>query len=89
VNPYRCLDSAEPPRNSYEQHDTLRTVGGYDAIPAVSKDLTDRLQEDPRLGRFWRHRGEDGLKRELQLCDPVTARAPFRRRSAPARPTAV
>ncbi len=42
-------------------------LGGYDAIAAVSKDLVDRLQEDPQLGRFWRYRGEDGLKRELQL----------------------
>ncbi|KZS82041.1 group I truncated hemoglobin [Mycobacterium persicum] len=42
-------------------------LGGYDAISAVSHDLVDRLQKDPQLGRFWRHRGEDGLKRERQL----------------------
>src|SRR5881398_414147 len=40
---------------------------GYDAISAVSNDLVDRLQKDPQLGRFWQHRGEDGMKRERQL----------------------
>jgi truncated hemoglobin YjbI len=42
-------------------------LGGYDAIAAVSADLVGRLQKDPQLGRFWAHRGADGVKRELQL----------------------
>src|SRR5439155_175943 len=42
-------------------------LGGYDAITAVANDLLPRLQADPQLGRFWAHRGEDGLKREKQL----------------------
>jgi hemoglobin len=42
-------------------------LGGYDAIAAVSTDLVARLQKDPQLGRFWEHRGTDGIKRELQL----------------------
>ena len=42
-------------------------LGGYDAIAAVSENLVGRLMADQRLGRFWAHRGEDGLKRELQL----------------------
>jgi hemoglobin len=42
-------------------------LGGYDAIAAVSENLVSRLMADQRLGRFWAHRGEDGLKRELQL----------------------
>jgi hemoglobin len=42
-------------------------LGGYDAISAVCNDLVDRLQADPQLGRFWQHRGEDGLRRERQL----------------------
>jgi hemoglobin len=42
-------------------------LGGYDAITAVADDLLPRLQADPQLGRFWAHRGEDGLKREKQL----------------------
>ena len=42
-------------------------LGGYDAISAVANDLLPRLKADPRLGRFWQHRGEDGVKREKQL----------------------
>jgi hemoglobin len=42
-------------------------LGGYDAITAVANDLLPRLQADPSLGRFWAHRGEDGVKREKQL----------------------
>ena len=42
-------------------------LGGYDAITAVANDLLPRLEADPQLGRFWAHRGEDGLKREKQL----------------------
>ena len=42
-------------------------LGGYDAIAAVSNDLVPRLQADPQLGRFWHHRGEDGIKREKQF----------------------
>jgi len=42
-------------------------LGGYDAISAVTDDLLPRLQADPQLGRFWQHRGEDGVRREKQL----------------------
>ncbi len=42
-------------------------LGGYDAIVAVNSDLLPRLMADPLLGRFWAHRGEDGLQREKQL----------------------
>jgi hemoglobin len=42
-------------------------LGGYDAISAVANDLLPRLQGDSRLGRYWQHRGEDGVKREKQL----------------------
>ena len=42
-------------------------LGGYDAIAAMADDLLPRLQRDPQLGRFWAHRGEDGVKREKQL----------------------
>lgn len=42
-------------------------LGGYDAISAVANDLLPRLQGDARLGRFWQHRGEDGVRREEQL----------------------
>jgi hemoglobin len=42
-------------------------LGGYDAIVAVVNDLLPRLTADPALGRFWKHRGVDGLLREKQL----------------------
>jgi hemoglobin len=42
-------------------------LGGYDSIAAVTDDLLPRLRADPQLGRFWAHRGADGLKREKQL----------------------
>ena len=42
-------------------------LGGYDAIAAVADNLMPRLMSDPRLGRFWAHRGQDGLRREKQL----------------------
>lgn len=47
---------------------TLYTrLGGYDAIAAVADDLIGRLMGDAQLGRFWQHRGTDGLRREKQL----------------------
>ena len=42
-------------------------LGGYDAIAAVAGNLVDRLRADGQLGRFWEHRGEDGIRREKQL----------------------
>ncbi len=42
-------------------------LGGYDAVAAVVNDLIPRLIADEELGRFWAHRGEDGLQREKQL----------------------
>ena len=42
-------------------------LGGYDAIAALSDDLVRRLRADAQLGRFWQHRGEDGIRREKQL----------------------
>jgi hemoglobin len=42
-------------------------LGGYDAITAVVNDLLPRLRGDTQLGRFWAHRGADGIARERQL----------------------
>jgi hemoglobin len=48
--------------------DTLyHRLGGYDAIVSVVDDLLARLKADAQLGRFWQHRGEDGVHRERQL----------------------
>jgi hemoglobin len=52
---------------SHETKTLYDRLGGYDAITAVANDLLPRLQTDPQLGRFWAHRGEDGVKREKQL----------------------
>ncbi len=43
------------------------SLGGYDAIAAVSDNLLSRLKQDQQLARFWLHRGEDGVRRERQL----------------------
>lgn len=42
-------------------------LGGYEAIAAVTDDLVGRLAADSQLGRFWAHRGSDGIRREKQL----------------------
>ena len=42
-------------------------LGGYDGIVAFASDLLPRLQADSQLGRFWEHRGDDGIAREKQL----------------------
>ncbi|HEV8714395.1 MAG TPA: group 1 truncated hemoglobin [Candidatus Binatia bacterium] len=51
-------------------------LGGYDAIAAVAENLVGRLIADAQLGRFWQHRGDDGVRREKQLLiDFLCARA--------------
>ena len=52
---------------SDEKKTLYERLGGYDAIAAVANDLLPRLRTDPQLGRFWAHRGEDGVMREKQL----------------------
>jgi hemoglobin len=42
-------------------------LGGYDAIAAVADDLLGRLMGDGQLGRFWRDRALDSIRREKQL----------------------
>ena len=42
-------------------------LGGYDAIASVANNLLPRMQADAQLGRFYQHRGEDGLRRSRQL----------------------
>lgn len=44
-----------------------KRLGGYDAIAAVADNLLPRLMGDSQLGRFWKHRSEDGVRREKQL----------------------
>lgn len=42
-------------------------LGGYNGIVTFVEDLLPRLESDPQLGRFWQHRGDDGVAREKQL----------------------
>ncbi len=42
-------------------------LGGYDGITDFVNNLLPRLQADDQLGRFWQHRGDDGVEREKQL----------------------
>ena len=42
-------------------------LGGYDGLTGFVDELLPRLQSDPALGRFWAHRGADGIAREKQL----------------------
>ena len=52
-------------------------LGGYDAIAAVTENLLSRLTKDPQLGRFWKNRGDDGVRREKQLLiDSLRKRPP-------------
>lgn len=50
-----------------EEKSLYTRLGGYDAIAAVADNLVARLMADPLLGRFWAHRGADGIAREKQL----------------------
>ena len=70
LSPNRFALESPPPARllAMSESKTLYArLGGYDAIAAVSGNLVGRLMADQRLGRFWAHRSEDGLKRELQL----------------------
>lgn len=42
-------------------------LGGYDAIAAATDDLLARLQNDPRLGPYWKGASDDNQRRARQL----------------------
>jgi len=50
-----------------EQAALYSRLGGYDALAAVVDELYARMRAEPVLGRFWAHRGDDGVQREKQL----------------------
>ncbi len=58
-----------------ESKSLYERLGGYDAIAAVCNNLLPRLRGDERLGRFWAHRGDDGIEREKQLLINFLANA--------------
>ena len=41
--------------------------GSGSSIDATFVDLGERMKADPQLGRFWKNRGKDGMRREEQL----------------------
>ncbi len=49
------------------QKTLFERLGGYEGIVNFVEDLLPRLESDPQLGRFWQHRGNDGVAREKQL----------------------
>ena len=50
-----------------DQKSLYERLGGYDGIAAFANNLVPRLQGDAQLGRFWQHRGADGITREKKL----------------------
>ncbi|MEW8469238.1 MAG: group 1 truncated hemoglobin [Candidatus Thiodiazotropha sp.] len=51
-------------------------LGGYNAITAVVDEVVVQIAADEKLGRFWAHRGKDGIAREKQLIvDFIVAKA--------------
>lgn len=61
------MGSTKEVETAMSQKTLYERLGGYDAITAVVNNLLPRLQSDTQLGRFWQHRGEDGVQREKQL----------------------
>jgi hemoglobin len=45
-------------------------LGGAENVAAIAADFGDRMRQDTpdKLGRFWLHRGTDGINRERQLA---------------------
>ncbi|WP_299182668.1 group 1 truncated hemoglobin [uncultured Neptuniibacter sp.] len=52
---------------SWAEASLYERLGGYDAISAVVDDVVQQIASDKKLGRFWAHRGDDGITREKQL----------------------
>lgn len=57
------------PLPAHAQDSLCRKLGGGDAISAVVKSFLTKMRKDDadKLGRFWLHRGDDGVAREEQL----------------------
>ena len=57
------------PVTAAAQDSLCRRLGGSDAISAVVKSFLMKMRKDDadKLGRFWLHRGTDGVAREEQL----------------------
>ena len=57
------------PANAAGEDSLCRRLGGSDAISTVVKSFLMKMRKDDadKLGRFWLHRGTDGVAREEQL----------------------
>lgn len=42
-------------------------LGGSDGIAGFVDAFFSRVQVDPQIGRFWQHRGDDGILREKKI----------------------
>ena len=45
-----------------DQKSLYERLGRYDGIVAFANKLVPPLQGDEQLDRFWKHRGDDGVK---------------------------
>ncbi len=63
-----CLALLLPSIASAEEP-LCKRLGGSDAVSAVVKSFLAKMRKDDadKLGRFWLHRGHDGVAREEQL----------------------
>ena len=43
-------------------------LGGYDAFATLNEELFSRLEAVPEIGRFWKFRSADSIRREKQLA---------------------
>ena len=57
------------PATAAAEDSLCRRLGGSDAVTAVVKSSLMKMRKDDadKLGRFWLHRGTDGVAREEQL----------------------
>lgn len=63
-------------KNESSDASLYQRLGGFDAISAVVDDVVAQIASDEKLGRFWSHRGNDGITREKQLIvDFIVAKA--------------
>lgn len=43
-------------------------LGGHESIVAFVEAIFSRVTPDPLIGRYWRYRGADGIKKEKELA---------------------
>ena len=64
---FPLLMLTQTPASAADSTSLYQRLGGYDAISAVVDDVVLQISSDKKLGRFWAHRGDDGISREKQL----------------------